>query len=258
MLWDVRLSFAHPNPATLRNEKRLSWNPRDMRHIFRIAVPFGVISMLIGLHTAIPRYFLEAKLGGAELGIFSAIASLLTAGRLVVTAFGQSVFVRVANAVTEGNRAQFRAFAWISAGLAGGLGLAAVGVSMLAGREILAMTFRPEYGGYKDVLVVLMIAGTGTFISSALGYVATAARCLASQIALHGFVTIATLAASAWAIPRHGLAGAVDTTIVAAIVQLAGTVVILAQIDRSLRPAPMRELPIPECEPCNRVERKLA
>jgi O-antigen/teichoic acid export membrane protein len=191
--------------------------------------------MLSSLTPNIPRYFIEAFDGSAGLGIFSAIASLLSAGTLVVSAFGQASFLPVVEACAAADHTRYRILIWQSVALSGALGCVAIVASMLFGRSLLIHLFRPEYGEYTDILVRLMIGGALMFMASGLGYVMTAARRLGPQIPLLLLAAAAAVATSAWSIPRHGLRGAADAVLISAFVQLVGTGVILWQIDRQLR-----------------------
>lgn len=233
LLWDSRLGYAkaHEHPIATG----LEWSSGKMLTLLRMALPLGVISMLVALNTSIPRYFVEGRLGSAELGIFSALASLLSAGSLVVAAFGQSIFLPVARACAALDRAKFRSYVALAALLGGALGGAAVLASVLFGRDILTHLFRPEYGGRADILVRLMMAGTVMFIASGLGYVLTAARSLGPQIPLLAATALAAAGISAWSIPRHGLSGAADAVLISAFVQLAGTAVLVLRVDRQLQ-----------------------
>jgi len=233
LVWDSRLGFVKAERSGFT--VRLEWNSGEMLTLLRMALPLGVISMLVSLNLSIPRYFVEVHSGSAELGIFSAIASLLTAGNLVVSAFGQSIFLPGARACAALDRAKYRGYVVIAAALGGSLGGLAILAAVLFGRDILAHLFRPEYGERPDILVRLMIAGTIMFIASGLGYVITAARSLRSQIPMLLAAAIAAAATSAWSIPRHGLGGAADAALASAFVQLMGTGAILLKIDRRLQ-----------------------
>jgi O-antigen/teichoic acid export membrane protein len=233
LAWDSRLGFAGKGDNAAA--ARIEWDGGEMLDLLRAALPLGVISMLGSLIPNIPRYFISVFDGSAGLGIFSAIASLLTAGALVVSTFGQASFLPVAKACAEADRTRYRILIWQAVALGGGLGCAAVVASLLFGRSLLIHLFRQEYGGYTDVFVRLMIAGMLMFVASGLGYVMTAARRLRPQIPLLLLAAVAAVATSAWSIPRHGLRGAADAVLVSAFVQLVGTGVILWQIDRQLR-----------------------
>jgi O-antigen/teichoic acid export membrane protein len=233
LFWDSRLDFAKVESSGFT--ARLEWNSGEMLTLLRMALPLGVISMLISLNSSIPRYFVEVHAGSAELGIFSAIASLLSAGNLVVSAFGQSIFLPVARACEARDRAKYRGYVVLAAALGGSLGGVAILAAVLFGGGILTHLFRPEYGERPDILVRLMIAGTIMFIGSGLGYVITAARSLRPQIPVLLAAAIAAAATSVWSIPRHGLSGAADAALASALVQLMGTGAILLKIDRHLQ-----------------------
>src|SRR5712675_15456 len=180
LVWDSRPDFAKSERSGFT--VRLEWNSGEMLTLLRMALPLGVISMLISLNLSIPRYFVEVHSGSAELGIFSAIASLLTAGNLVVSAFGQSIFLPVARACAALDRTKYRGYVVMAAALGGSLGGVAILAAVFFGRAILTHLFRPEYGERPDILVWLMIAGTIMFIASGLGYVITAVGSLRPQI----------------------------------------------------------------------------
>jgi O-antigen/teichoic acid export membrane protein len=235
--WDVRLGFVTPGPVNAGQKtpsNRLQWDSREMLTLLRMALPLGVISMLVSLNVSIPRYFLEAQVGSSELGLFSAIASLLTAGTLVVSAFGQSIFLPVARAYADGDRTKIRTYLLLASGLGCGLGVAGILSSVLFGREILARTFRPEYGNHAAVFVQLTAAGTFMFIASGMGYVITAARQLVPQIPILVASLIAVFVASAWSIPRSGMSGAAAALFAGACVQVLGTGLVFWKMDRGL------------------------
>jgi O-antigen/teichoic acid export membrane protein len=238
--WDMRLGFAQAALAATAgpSQTRIRWDGGRMFSLLRLALPLGVISMLVSLNSNLPRYFLEAHSGSAELGIFSALASLLAAGNLVVSAFGQSVFQPVARACADADRARFRAYSLVALLLGAGLGVAFVIASSLFGRTILLHVFRPEYAEHVGALVRLTFAGTALFVGSSLGYVITAARCLRPQMPVLILSSLASLAVSAWAIPAHGLDGAAEAIMATGLVQLAGLGTILWKIDRQLLGSP--------------------
>jgi O-antigen/teichoic acid export membrane protein len=232
VLFDVRFGFAGT---------RMAWDSGKQWSLLKLAMPLGIISMLVTLNASLPRYFVEGHLGAAELGIFSAIASLLRTGNLVVSAFGQSILQPVARACADVDRSRFRRYAFLATALAGMLGGAAVILSAAFGREILSRVFRPEYGDRADILVLLTIAGTIAFIASGLGYVITGARSLGPQIPLQIAVAIAGASVSTALIPTRGLRGAAEATLAAAIVQFVGTAVLVWKVDRALEPPPRTE-----------------
>lgn len=238
-LWDSRLKSANVHIA--RGASARSWP--QMAALLKTALPLGVISMLASLNLNIPRYFLESNTGAAGLGIFSAIASLLSAGNLVVSALGQAIFLPVAKACAASDQSGYRSSVLLASASGGLLGLGGVIVAALFGRQILLILFRPEYAEHADVFVVLMIAGTVTFIGSGAGWVMTAARQLKEQIPLLLATGLASAAVSWFLIPRHGLMGAAEATLAGSIVQVAGSCFILFGIDRRMQAEPLHGIP---------------
>jgi O-antigen/teichoic acid export membrane protein len=191
--------------------------------------------MLSSVNSNVPRYFLEAYKGHAALGIFSPIASLLTAGALIVSSMGQAAFVPVAQAYDTGDIHEYRKFIVRAIALALGLGIAGITVSAVIGRQVLALLFGAAYGEQSGLLLWLACAGAISFAVSGLGYILTAARCLNPQVPLLIASTVASVGSSIWLIPRYGLTGGAWVVAVSALVQLGGTFLILFRIDRKLR-----------------------
>lgn len=252
--WDMRLGFARAalGAAQALAATRLRWSAGSMLSLLRFALPLGVISMLLSLNSNIPRYFLEAHSGSSELGIFSALASLLAAGNLVLAAFGLCIFQPVARACADGNRAKFHAYSLVAFLLGAGLGSTFVVGAALFGRNIVSHVFRPEYAEHTGALLRLMFAGTILFIGSSLGYIITAARRFRAQIPVLIFSGLASASVSAWSIPAYGLTGAADAMLAAGVVQLVGVSAILWTVDRQIRGnlAPLSEEPHPAAAVC--------
>jgi O-antigen/teichoic acid export membrane protein len=234
LLWDSRLTYIKNFSAPLE------WNSPAMMRLLRLSLPLGIISMLASLSANIPRYFIEGRLGTTDLGIYSAIASLLTAGTLVVSAFGQSIMVPAARASANGDRIKYRSLVMQTVVLGLVLGLSAVLCAALFGQWLLSHLFRPEYAEHPDIFVWLMAAGTILFMTSGLGFVMTAARALKPQIPLLLANCLTAALASAWLVPRHGLRGAAEAILISTIVQLVGSIIVLRGIDRRMRMASSR------------------
>ncbi len=235
LAWDAKITGPQDAfSAASSVVPRTGWNVdrEDMLLLLRTALPLGVISLLASLNANIPRYFVQAYRGTAELGVYSAIASLLSAGTLVVSACGQAMFVPVAQAFSSCDRSEYRKYVSIAVTLGVMLGGSAIVLSAVFGKTILSHLFRPGYAQHAAVLVRLMIAGTVTFVALGLGFVMTAGRILGAQIPLLVVTGIAAAGACAILIPRDGLIGAANAVVLAAVVQLAGTGLILLRADR--------------------------
>lgn len=224
-------AFSQSRSITLeQNWKALlfpSWKIKTLIKLAWLALPLGLVMMLISLNTNIPRYFIERYLGERELGIFAALAYLQVAGVMVVSALGQSASPRWAKYYTEGKRAAFRTLLLKLVGICGILGGVGAIVALIFGKEILTLLYRPEYGNYANVFVWLMlVAGIG-YVASILGYAMTAARYFKSQIPLFALVTATTTLNSFWLLPKYGLLGAAIALCTAVIVQVCGSLAII-------------------------------
>jgi len=235
LLYDSSLGFTRS--AEDRNSTvRFRWDLSAALPLMRMALPLGVISTIGALSANVPRYFIEAHCGSAELGIYSAIASLISAGSLAISSAGQSILLPIAKACAELDRAKFRRLTAQVMALGAGLGGLAVVASAVAGRQVLTTLFRPEYGEHADLFVRLMAVGMVGFIVSGQGYVMTAARRLKPQIPLLVVGALVATGASAVLVPQSGILGAANAVLIAGLAQLAGGMLILGSIDRQLRP----------------------
>jgi O-antigen/teichoic acid export membrane protein len=208
------------------------WRQSGLRQLslLWLAAPLAAVMLLNSLCTNMPRYFLDHYLGTAELGIFSAAASLVAVGNNIVNAVGQAVTPRLAKLLAWEGQEKFSSFSVRLMGFGLALGLCAVGCALTQGPWVMRLMFKPEYARHNDLLVMLMMAGATSYIASMAGYAVTAARSFQLQAPVFAMAALATLGASAWLIPGHGLAGAAWALGIASAVQLAGLAWIFARV----------------------------
>jgi O-antigen/teichoic acid export membrane protein len=183
--------------------------------------------MLISLNINVPRYFIEHYAGTRALGFFAAIAYLMVAGNLVTNAVGQSATPKLASRHASGDVRAFRALLFRLCGAAAVPGIAGLLVAILAGKTVLRLLYRADYESYSGVFTLLMIAAAVGFVASILGYGMTAARILKPQPALLAAVMLVLAAACFLWVPAYGLAGAAFALLLAAAIQLVGSLVII-------------------------------
>lgn len=195
--------------------------------LLKLTLPLGIVGMLVSLNIQVPRYFIEHFMSNRELGIFAALASWLAAGQLVVSALGQSAFVRIAKAHRDGDTSLFNTVVLKVSMLSLGLGMTMVIGAKIAGARILHLLFRPEYAQYQDLFVLLLAVGGVSWIASCLGYALTAIRCIRPQIVLL-FVVVGTTAAFSYLlISRYGMNGAAFAGLISSAVHVVGSLYIL-------------------------------
>ena len=204
-------------------QRKLAW----------VSFPLGIVVLLGCLNASIPNFFIKNALGERDVGIFAALGFLVSAGNMAVVSLGQSAYTRLAKSYTTGNFALFSSL--LGKLLAFGAAIGAVGmiISELAGREILTILFRPEYAQRADLLPWLMAAGGVLFMAQFLGFGMTAANFYHSQVVLNILANLSLFAACYWLVARQGLLGAIFAMLIAATVQLVGSVAILARGVRS-------------------------
>lgn len=233
----VVLAYDVPNLLRVRigaESLRPRLDRERVRKILRDALPLGAVMMLISLNTNVPRYFIESSLGAYTLGIFAPLAQLVAAGYLVVNALGQSATPRLARLHAARDYAGFRRLLGRMLGIALLLVIAGFALSEWIGAEVLTLLYSAEYAAHVDLLLLFVVVAGLQFAGSFLGYGMTAAHRYRVQLPLFVAVT-AVCAVASWAlIPTWGLRGAVWALILSALVQVAGSVVVLWQ---ALRPA---------------------
>lgn len=199
-----------------RSRERIAprWDRAVMGQLAWLAFPLGTTVMLSALIGSIPRYFIEHELGTRELGIFAAIAYLMLVGTTLVRALGQSASPRLSQYYAAGKISAFCRLLFKLMLIGAVLGLAAVAISIVAGRELLAFFYSPEYAEENSILVWIMAAAGVQYIASFLGYGMTAARYFRVQV-LMNCITLGTMFTACWLlISGDGLQGAAIAVLV--------------------------------------------
>ncbi|OBQ34807.1 MAG: polysaccharide biosynthesis protein [Anabaena sp. CRKS33] len=196
------------------------WQLGTIRKLIWLSLPLGLVMMLISLNANIPRYFLEHSLGKKELGVFAALAYLIVAGNMVVSALGSAARPRLAKYYAGANVSAYQKLLFQLVAIACLLGLSGILVAWVAGGQILTIVYQPEYAKYTELLIWLMVTAGIGYVSSFLGEGMTAARYFRTQIPLFIIVTSTSAIASCWFIPRNGLKGAAIALMIAEIVRI--------------------------------------
>lgn len=186
---------------------RPHWHLSTMRRLAQLAAPLGVAMMLLTLNASIPRYLVGHIMGEQMLGIFAAVAYIERAGITVVSALGQSASPHLARAYASGNSIAFRRLLTRLVQVGCMLGLGGVLVALTIGEPLLALLYQPEYARVDIFVWVMVAAGLG-YITSFLGYAATASRIIVWQPLVLGISAGVVLCVSLLLIPSLGLLGA--------------------------------------------------
>lgn len=192
-----------------RDAGALQWH--EIRKIVHNALPLTLVALLIALCDSIPRLLVRGQADGLrQLGHYGAIAYLPMAAHFVILQIGLAASRSLVLGF-ESDRARF----WklvrqltTSALLLGGLVLVIV---IIAGHSILRIAYDAQYALHQDALVTLTLAHCCLLFASVWGYVLTQMRAFWIQLYLHIVVTLATLIAGCWWIPRDPISGAAST-----------------------------------------------
>lgn len=220
---ESRLAFEH-----LKEILRPRWELKKMGRILWLALPLGIVAMLVNLNVNVPRYFIQWKLGTRELGIYSALAFLMSAGNLLVSALAQAVFVRLARLYAEGRRRAFASLMLKLLCIGTALGVGGIFVAWIAGAKLLAIIYRPEYAMESRLLVWFMVVAWIGYLGQFMGYAMTSARLFVHQIPLFAAGVMTIGVGSYWLVPRMGLQGAIVASMAGVIVQLLASAAVLA------------------------------
>jgi O-antigen/teichoic acid export membrane protein len=226
----LMLGHAGPN-----NEPGRHGMFRRLRDLAWLALPLGIVGLLVNLYPNIPRYFVAEYSGASALGIFATMAYTVVAGIKLVDSLAQSVGPRLAGHHAAGDEARFRMVLFKAVGIGLSFGAAGVLLVLLVGPEILTLFYGKEYAGYPGVFLWLAIAGAIECVATFQYWTITAARRFAIQIPLYGLVACTSVVACVWLVPSAGLRGAAVACVLAATVRLCGGLAIIAYVLHTLR-----------------------
>lgn len=183
------------------------WDRARIQHIVRYAFPLGAAMMLGSLTLNLPQLFIEHYRGLHDLGIFVALSSLMLLGRKVINPIVHTSSARLSHLYAEGDGVGFRTVVWKLFLMTTVIGLIAVILSIVVGREALRLIYAPEYANHLETLVWLMVA-FALSCQSALDPAFTALRCMREPVILWGATLILLGGGLLYLTPKYGLNGA--------------------------------------------------
>jgi O-antigen/teichoic acid export membrane protein len=223
----IGYDFRRAKAALLPGEPYLRFDWQVARRLIVLSLPLGLVMTLISLNTNIPRYLLQRFFGTAELGIFASLAYLMVALNLVVNALCQSATTRLSGLFSEQKFDDYCHLLFRLSIFGVAVALAGVPLSLLCGRTLLTILYRPQYGDYATVLAILVaasgISATAFFLTSGLN----AARCFRAQLPIFAASTLTTILGCLILVPKRGLNGAAMALLLSAAVGLAGNLLVL-------------------------------
>ena len=218
-----------------------SWN------LTRTALPLGIATTMAALNLNMPRYFIHARLGDRELGIYSAMAYATVPMILVSDSLGHSVVPRLARFYAGAHLVEYRALLLKMLAIGACLGIAGLAGAQLLGARLLGLFFGSEYAAHSGTFLVLILAAAIYCVACMFTSAITSARRFMIQPPIYILVAASNALACAIWVPAAGLTGGASAMVVAATVHLAlGAAVVGYLLYAPARPQ-ARQQDLPEC-----------
>lgn len=205
---DARAADVTSSPLGRWQGLRPLWDAHRLMTLVWLALPLGLVLMLMSLTDNVPRYAIERYLGLGGLGIYGALVYVLVAGTTLINALVQATSPRLARHYAVGDVRAFRALLLKLIGVSVLLGAVGLLVAFVAGRQILGWLYRPEYAKHVDVFLWLLVAAEFDYLASVLGSGLTVARYLRVQVPISITAVVVAVTMATLLVPMHGLIGA--------------------------------------------------
>ncbi len=216
-----------PDTDTVKTRFAPQWDLRSQFQMIWLALPLGFVNILVSFNSNIPRYIIENYLGPRELGIYSALNYIPQAAIMISTTLASVTFARLSKFYFNRDLVNFRGLLGKNVLICAALGAMALAVSLVAGRQILAILYRPEYAAHWDLLMWLVATGAVACVAACVGSASVAASQFRQQIPLFLAVTSVSAGLSFLLIPPFGLYGAAAASLASMVVQFAGACLIV-------------------------------
>lgn len=177
----------------------------------KVALPLGLVAMIVSFSGNLPRYVLERSWGEVSLGVYAAILQPTLVGQVIMSGIGQSTMPRLAKCYATGDIGHLTRLVVGLIGIAIIMGGIMVALAFCWGTEILTLFYRHEYAKYKDVFEWLMVAGAIGYVCTALGSGLSATRSYQRYLAFYTPSAVFSASLALFLIPSLGLKGAAWT-----------------------------------------------
>lgn len=222
-------------PAAARLRTGTARSGAGASRLLAHALPLGVVFLLDSIHQNIPRWFVEARLGSAELGRFMPVVYAMTIGTALVFAMCAPRAPHLARRMTAGDAAGFTSLALGLLARTAVVGVLGIATAAIAGEPLVRLAFGEAFAVERSVLIWLAIAAALHFVTVAAMTALVAARALLVQPLCYVAAIATATAASAMWLPEHGLRGAAWASACGMAVGATGALLALARVCRPRR-----------------------
>jgi O-antigen/teichoic acid export membrane protein len=186
---------------------RPSWDVAVMKTLTVLSLPLGFAALLGMLNVSMPRYYLQAYCGLAQLGLYTPMASLLYFIGLISASTLQGIMPRLAHCLIT-DVAQFWRIAARAMLVSIACGVAGILMAHFFGPRILSLLYKPEYARHPRAFEWIMAAAAMYYIASAFGCFLQAGRIFRPQAVVLGLSVLASMLLCWYFVPRYGIIGA--------------------------------------------------
>ncbi|MBO51483.1 MAG: polysaccharide biosynthesis protein [Planctomycetaceae bacterium] len=217
--------------GTTRLRPFFTWH--QLRRLLLLGLPLAGTTLLTSLEINIPHYFVATSLGVAELGVFGAVVTLITAGGIFTRAVNMVTSPRLAALYQDRDFAGFRRLLFRILGGYLVLGVIGVAVVPFLGRWLLTFLYRAEYAEHTDLLLLVMCAAAVAYQAGALTTALIAIRVIHRQLPLRLTTATTSLVACVVLVPIFGMGGAALALVAAKLPFVMVSLVIVLRATRS-------------------------
>lgn len=171
-------------------------------------VPFFVQSLMSGVNTESPLWFVQAFTGSATAGLYSSATVLAEIPDFLFAGLNRVLFPSIARAGAENDEPLVARY--VTQGVRLALLVTVLGVAVIAatGRQALTFVYTPAFAAAAPTLTILMFAAVGHNIRSTCSEVMMARGQRKEALGIVGVLTVIQVVALAIVTPIYGRVGA--------------------------------------------------
>ena len=170
-------------------------------------LPLGLVLGFTSLNQNLPVYFIESSLGKEQVGLYTAIAYFVVAGRLISGSLIQATAPRLAKYYYSGEKVSFYVLLRKMAGISLFMGVFGVCAAGFFGRDILNILYGNEFADHNNIFVWIMLAGGVGYVSQFVGLILTIGRFFGYMVLSNCLSAFVILIISYFFIPTIGILG---------------------------------------------------
>lgn len=180
----------------------------DTASLWRVGIPLGMTAVIISLNSNVPRYFIASFSSAYMVGVFCAIATVMTFGNMVHRSIEQYASPTLAAYVAQGDNQGFWRFIYriITMYLAGGT--VAMLTSLGTGHFLISIILNPAYAIFSHLLTLFILAIMVGLVAGVIYSAMIACRLIRWQVPLQLVSLTVSVVVCYLLVPSYGVWGA--------------------------------------------------